>query len=204
MCLIFLIKNEIAEITLTSNESWPIVLIFFDSFEIKKLNLTKGLGQFAFAPFATFLLHSFGWKITIYSFAGVSLLGVLCGTLLRPLISTEENVEAPHDSGRRNEKDNSMNAFVKEMVKCELMLKPTFLLLGMTQWTKIPILLWKCYPQWKMKECNSCSKLKVTVHLFAGLLLFIAWKWPLKLVIFQNSWRNKKWLHIECKIIISF
>ena len=166
MCLIFLIKNEIAEITLTFYESWPIILIFFDSFEIKKWNLTKGLGQFAFAPFATFLLHSFGWKITIYSFAGVSLLGVLCGTLLRPLISTEENVEAPHDSGRRNEKDNSMNAFVKEMVKCELMLKPTFLLLGMTQWTKIPILLWKCYPKWKMKECNSCSKLKVTVHLF--------------------------------------
>ena len=30
-------------------------------------------------------------------------------------------------------KDNSMMAFVKEMVKCELMLKPTFLLVGMTQ-----------------------------------------------------------------------
>ena len=60
-------------------------------------------------------------------------MGVLCGTLLRPLISTEENLKAPHDSERRNEKDNSMNAFVKEMVNFELMLKPTFLLLGMTQ-----------------------------------------------------------------------
>ena len=47
----------------------------------------------------------------------------------------EENLEAPHDtsSERRNEKDNSMRDFVKEMVKFELMLKPTFLLIGMTQ-----------------------------------------------------------------------
>ena len=60
-------------------------------------------------------------------------MGVLCGTLLRPLISTEENLKAPHDSERRNEKDNSINAFVKDMVKCEWMLKPTFLLLGITQ-----------------------------------------------------------------------
>ena len=60
-------------------------------------------------------------------------MGIICGTLLRPLISTEENLKAPHDSERRNEKDNSMNTFVKEMVKPELMLKPTFLLLGMTQ-----------------------------------------------------------------------
>ena len=60
-------------------------------------------------------------------------MGIICGTLLRPLISTEENLEAPHDSETRNEKDNSMNAFLKEMVKFELMLKPTFLLLGMTQ-----------------------------------------------------------------------
>ena len=123
---------------------WPTLLFFFDSFEIKKRNLNKGLGQFAFAPFATFLLNNFGWKITIYIFAGVSLLGILCGTLLRPLIRSEENLEALHDSERRNEKDNSMNAFVKEMVKCKRMLKPTFLLLGMTQWTKNAILLGKC------------------------------------------------------------
>ena len=123
---------------------WPILLLFFDSFEIKKWNLNSGLGQFAFAPFATFLLNDFGWKITIYIFAGVSLLGILCGTLLRPQIRSEENLEALHDSERKNEKYNSMNAFVKEMVKCERTLKPTFLLLGMTQWTKNAILLGKC------------------------------------------------------------
>ena len=130
----------------------PIILLF-GSFEIKKWNLTKGLGQFAVAPFATFVLNNFGWKITIYIFAGVSLLGVFCGTLLRPLIRKEENLEAPHDtsSERRNEKDNSMRDFVKEMVKFELMLKPTFLLIGMTQWTKIAVLLRKYYPKFKMK-----------------------------------------------------
>ena len=138
--------------------SWPIILLFFDSFEIKKWNLTIGLGQFAFAPFATFLLNNFGWKITIYIFAGVSLLGILCGTLLRPLIRSEENLEAPHDSERRNEKDNSMRAFAKEMVKFELMLKPTFLLVGMTQWAKIAVLLRKCSPKQKMKNLNSCLK----------------------------------------------
>jgi hypothetical protein len=63
----------------------------------------------------------------------VSLLGILCGTFLRPLIHSEENLEALHDSERKNEKYNSMNAFVKEMVKCERTLKPTFLLLGITQ-----------------------------------------------------------------------
>ena len=51
------------------------------------------------APFATFLLSEFGWKITIYVFAGVSLFSVLFGTLLRPPIhSTEENLEAPKDN----------------------------------------------------------------------------------------------------------
>ena len=50
------------------------------------------------APFATFLLSEFGWKITIYVFAGVSLFSVLFGTLLRPpKRSTEENLEVPQD-----------------------------------------------------------------------------------------------------------
>jgi hypothetical protein len=43
-----------------------------------------------------------------------------------------------------------MNAFVKEMVKCERTLKPTFLLLGITQWTKIAIPLGNVNLKWKI------------------------------------------------------
>ena len=49
-------------------------------------------------------------------------------------------------SRQEKNKDNSMMAFVKEMVKFELMLKPTFLFVGMTQWTKIAVLPRKSYP----------------------------------------------------------
>ena len=38
--------------------------------------------------------------------------------------------------------------------------------------------------------------LKVIVYLIHGLLLVIAWKWPLKLVKIQNSLRTKRYLQI--------
>ena len=66
--------------------------------ESQKVKLHQGLGQFALAPFSTFLLNHFGWKITIYIITGMSLSGILFGTLLRPPLRTEENLEAPQDN----------------------------------------------------------------------------------------------------------
>ena len=62
--------------------------------KVKKGFRTKGLGQFALAPFATFLLNNFDWKITIFIMAGVSISGVLFGFLMRPVLHSEENLEA--------------------------------------------------------------------------------------------------------------
>ena len=56
----------------------------------------SGVGQFVFAPLATFLLMNFGWEAVIWVVAGLYLMCAVFGALLRPLELKKETGESGH------------------------------------------------------------------------------------------------------------
>ena len=53
----------------------------------------SGVGQFVFAPLATFLLTNYGWEAAVWVVAGLYLMCTLFGDLLRPLELKEGDEE---------------------------------------------------------------------------------------------------------------
>ena len=54
-----------------------------------------GLGQFVYAPLATFLINKYDWRVTIFIVAGISLFCAIFAVLMRPLeLKEDEEIEA--------------------------------------------------------------------------------------------------------------
>ena len=52
----------------------------------------SGVGQFILAPFLTFLVNNYGWKAGIAIIAGLCLMCIFFGGLIRPLEFKKETV----------------------------------------------------------------------------------------------------------------
>ena len=107
----------------------------------------SGVGQFILAPFITFLLYTYSWKIVILIIAGFCLTCVIFGALIRPLEVMEKvskkksgaekfqpssvlrQSSTKEKSNQVDEKEGrSVWILMNEMINLELMMKPSFLL----------------------------------------------------------------------------
>ena len=67
---------------------------YFESKRSKAAAITRiggSMGQFVYAPLITFLIDNQGLKVTLFVIAGLAIICVFCGILMRPLGVAEEN-----------------------------------------------------------------------------------------------------------------
>ena len=75
----------------------------------------SGVGQFVFAPLATFLLTYYGWESVIWFVAGLYLTCTLFGALLRPL---EEKNDIEGENGSRKNSKIQIHKLIPSSLKC--------------------------------------------------------------------------------------
>lgn len=79
----------------------------------------SGVGTFIFAQIGSIMLHSYGWKGSMWLLAGISLQGVVVGCCYRP-------IDAPHNNNAND--DNVNNKVIKKEYPILSLLKsPSFL-----------------------------------------------------------------------------